>query len=95
MPRNQEPDHGSDKQSPGREIGPAGRALFDLSIGRGHDVRHGNDDDDDQTHVVTQRAAELPSRTREDEEIELSEDDILEELDDDTDDLKQMQGPDA
>lgn len=64
----------------------------DQLIGKPHRLR---DDDDDQAEEREQRVAHRvnPLPLREEEEEELSEADIMEELD--IDDLKKMEGPDA
>jgi hypothetical protein len=61
----------------------------DLEIGRAHEARNADvlDEDEDREHGVAHRPNRLPNR--EEEEEELSEADIMEELDLDQD------GPDA
>jgi len=63
----------------------------DQLIGKAHRLHDEPDIVEDREHRVAHRVNPLP--IREEEEEELSEADIMEELDDD--DLKKMEGPDA
>jgi hypothetical protein len=103
MRRNQEinePDHGSDRQRPGRDRDsePDAHEPGDGDrITRPYPTSDRDDDDEDDYRTVVHRPNRLPSREADEEEV--AEDDIIEMLDDDDemfdDDLSKMEGPDA